>query len=85
MTKRQLNLLLVGLFVVFMAVSIVVRQVAGTDEARIALGAVGLAAAVGLLVLSRRERGGPSRLRQLGVFFAFLGGLLVVIGARGLD
>lgn len=83
MTKRQLNLLLVGLFVVFMAVSIVVREVAGTDEARIALGAVGLATAVGLLVLSRREQG-PSRLRQLGAFFAFLGGLLVVIGVRGL-
>ena len=84
MTKRQLNLLLVGLFVVFMAVSIVVRTVAGADEARIALGAVGLATAAGLFVLARREPG-PSRLRQLGVFFAFLGGVLVVIGVRGLD
>ena len=84
MTRRRLNLLLVGLFVVFMAVSIAVRAVAGADEARIALGAVGLATAVGLLVLSRREQG-PSRLRQLGVFFAFLGGVLVVLGVRGLD
>jgi hypothetical protein len=83
-TRRQLNLLLVGLFVVFMAVSIAVRAVAGADEARIALGAVGLATALGLLVLSRRERG-PSRLRQLGVFFGFLGGVLVVLGVRGLD
>ena len=84
MTRRQLNLLLVGLFVVFMAVSITVRAVAGADEARIALGAVGLATAVGLLVLSRREQG-PSRLRQLGVFLAVLGGVLVVLGVRGLD
>ncbi len=83
MTKRQLNLLLVGLFALFMVVSIVARAVAGADEARIALGAVGLVTAVGLLVLSRREEG-PSRLRQLGVFFAFLGGVLVVLGIRGL-
>jgi hypothetical protein len=83
MTKRQLNLLLVGLFVLFMVVSIAVREIAGADEARIALGTLGLFAAVTLLVLSRREPG-PSRTRQLGVFFAFLGGVLVVLGVRGL-
>ena len=83
MTKRQLNYLLVGLFALFTGVSILTRQIAGEDEARIALGVLGLTLAVGLLVLSRRERG-PSRLRQLGVFFAFLGGIVLVLGIRGL-
>jgi len=83
MTRRQLNYLLIGLFGLFMGVSIVAREVAGASESRLAVGVLGIAVAVVLLVLSRWEDG-PSRLRPLGAFLAVLGVVLVALGARGL-
>ena len=83
MTRRQLNYLLIGLFALFMGVSIVAREVAGAAESRIAVGVLGLVTAVGLLVLSRWE-GPTSRLRPLAAFLAVLGVVVLSVGARGL-
>ena len=83
MTRRQLNYLLLGLFALFMGVSIVAREVAGAAESRVAVGALALATAVVLLVLSRRE-GDDARLRHLGAFLVVLGLVLLAVGVRGL-
>jgi hypothetical protein len=83
MTKRQLNYLLIGLFALFMGVSIVARELAGAAESRVAVGALGLVTAAGLLALSRWERG-ASRLRPLAAFLVLLGIVLLAVGVRGL-
>lgn len=83
MTRRQLNYLLLGLFALFMGVSIVARELAGAAESRVAVGALALVTAIALLVLSR-SGGMGSRLRPLGAFLVVLGLVLLAVGIRGL-
>jgi hypothetical protein len=82
-TRRQLNYLLIGLFALFMGVSILARELAGAAESRVAVGALALVTAIALLVLSRAE-GMDSRMRPLGAFLVVLGLVLLAVGIRGL-